>query len=58
MVMDPDGRTALSYGVAGAPESYLVSPDGFVVSKIVGGVTLDALERLVAEAKRRFQPSQ
>lgn len=61
LVMDPDGRTALSYGVAGVPESYLVSPDGFVVSKIVGGVTLDALdalERLVAEAKRKFQPSQ
>ncbi|MBK9179337.1 MAG: TlpA family protein disulfide reductase [Acidimicrobiales bacterium] len=50
-VTDPDGRIALEYGVAGIPESYLVDPNGFVVSKIVGGITSDGLEQLLARAR-------
>ena len=51
VVTDPDGRIAVSYGVAGVPESYLVAPDGTVVTKIVGGVTADELDDLVDRAR-------
>lgn len=51
VVTDPDGRTALQYGVTGVPESYLIGPDGTVLGKVEGGVTADALDELLA----RFQ---
>jgi cytochrome c biogenesis protein CcmG, thiol:disulfide interchange protein DsbE len=51
VVFDPDGRTALEYGVAGVPESYLVAPDGTVLIKIEGGVTADDLDRLLAQVQ-------
>ena len=52
MVLDPSGRVALDYGVRGIPESYLISPDGFVAAKITGGVRAEDLEKLLAQAKR------
>ena len=51
MVADPGGRIALELGVAGVPESFLISPDGIVVSKIVGGVRAAELESLLALAR-------
>ena len=36
---DPNGSTALEWGVRGPPESYLVSPGGTVVAKVLGPVT-------------------
>ena len=45
VVVDPDGRIALGYGVSGVPESYLVAPDGTVVTKFVGGVTARGLDQ-------------
>ncbi len=52
VVSDPEGRTALDYGVTGIPESFLIDPNGFVVSKITGGVTSDGLDALIAAAER------
>lgn len=37
--VDREGRTAIDYGVYGAPESFLVNPAGVVVHKVVGVVT-------------------
>lgn len=51
VVRDDDGRIALSYGVTGVPESFLVAPSGLVVQKINGGVTSVALDRLLASAQ-------
>ncbi|HUQ64204.1 MAG TPA: TlpA disulfide reductase family protein [Acidimicrobiales bacterium] len=51
MLTDSNGRIALDFGVSGIPESFLVSPDGIVVSKIIGGVERAELERLLARAK-------
>lgn len=51
MLTDPDGRIALDYGVGGVPESFLVNPDGIIVSKILGGVRSADLERLLAQAQ-------
>ena len=50
MVLDPDGRIALDYGVAGIPESFLVDPDGTVVAKLIGGVVESDLEARLAAA--------
>ena len=51
MVADPTGRTALEWGVSGVPESFLVDPTGIVRARILGGVTVDGLERLLLDAK-------
>ncbi|HVT75915.1 MAG TPA: TlpA disulfide reductase family protein [Acidimicrobiales bacterium] len=52
MLIDADGRIAVAFGVSGVPESFLISPEGDVVAKLVGGVTDDRLEALLADAKR------
>lgn len=51
VVPDPDGRTALQYGVTGVPESYLIGPDGIVLAKIEGGVTVEALDDLLTQVQ-------
>jgi cytochrome c biogenesis protein CcmG/thiol:disulfide interchange protein DsbE len=48
-----DAQAKVDWGVRGVPESFLVGPDGTVLTRIVGGVTASGLERLLAEAKRR-----
>ncbi len=55
ILVDPDGRIALDYGVGGVPESFLINPDGIIVSKILGGVRSADLERLVAQAQLQAQ---
>lgn len=52
-LVDGQGRVALDFGVRAPPESFLVDPNGIVVSKIVGGVTADGLDRLLRTAKAR-----
>jgi len=39
--VDPDGRTAIDWGVYGAPETFLVGADGKVLYKHVGVLTLE-----------------
>lgn len=51
VVISDEGDIALDYGVSKVPESYLVAPDGTVVQKIIGGVTVDGLESLLDEAE-------
>jgi cytochrome c biogenesis protein CcmG/thiol:disulfide interchange protein DsbE len=53
MLLDPDGRIGVDFGVAGVPESFLIDPNGVVVAKIVGGVRDDELEGLLARAINR-----
>lgn len=48
VVDDSEGKIALDWGVRGVPESYLVSPTGFVVAKIIGGVSQDYLTDLIS----------
>lgn len=48
---DPEGKVALDYGVRGPPESFLIAPDGVVVSRIVGEVTNEGLTMLVAQSE-------
>jgi len=41
VVADRDGRVAIDWGVYGAPESFLVDPQGIVVEKQTGALTLE-----------------
>ena len=51
MLTDPKGRVALDYGVAGVPESFLISPDGVVAAKLLGGVRAVDLDQLLYRAR-------
>ena len=51
VVDDPSGRVALDYGVRGPPESYLIAPDGIVLARIVGEVSLEGLNSLLTQAR-------
>jgi len=47
-VFDSDqGRTALDWGVAKVPESYLVTPTGYVAERFVSGVTQAQLDATI-----------
>jgi cytochrome c biogenesis protein CcmG/thiol:disulfide interchange protein DsbE len=50
-LLDPGSRTALDYGVYGAPETFFISADGTVIHKQVGpstyGVLASWIERLL-----------
>ncbi len=48
VVIDPEGAIGVAYGVARVPESFLVAPDGTVVQRLVGGVTAEGLDGLLA----------
>lgn len=49
VLADRDGRVAIDWGVYGAPESFLVDPQGIVVEKQTGAMTLEVW-------RRRFLP--
>jgi cytochrome c biogenesis protein CcmG/thiol:disulfide interchange protein DsbE len=49
-VLDGDnGSVGLDWGVIKVPESYVVDPAGVVRAKIIGGVTLEGLEGIIAD---------
>ena len=57
-VFDADeGRTAVDWGVAKVPESYLVSPTGIVVERFVGGVTQRGLDATIDAYERAAEQS-
>lgn len=39
VAFDPEGRTAIDWGVYGAPETFLVGADGLVLKKHIGPLT-------------------
>jgi cytochrome c biogenesis protein CcmG/thiol:disulfide interchange protein DsbE len=49
-VADSSEKIAIDYGVDDPPQSFLIAPDGRVVDRILGGVTVGALDRLVDTA--------
>lgn len=50
-VLDGEG-VILDWAVSAVPESFLVSPDGIVAAKLVGGVTADGLDDVLAEIQQ------
>lgn len=49
VVDDPENSIGVAYGVARVPESFLVSPNGTVVQRLIGGVTAGQLTSLINE---------
>ena len=46
-ILNDDGSTALTFGVTGVPETYVVSPNGQVVAKFEAGITASALNDVI-----------
>jgi len=56
--VDADGRTAINWGVYGAPETFLIGPDGTVLYKHIAPLTLEVwrtqfLPRIAAAGSAR-----
>jgi cytochrome c biogenesis protein CcmG/thiol:disulfide interchange protein DsbE len=47
VAVDREAQTALDYGVYGAPESFLVNPQGTIVHKVVGVITPSAWQTVM-----------
>ena len=56
LVVDDHSRIALDYGVSGVPESYLISPDGKVAAKLVGGIAVDDLDKILTQVQSGASP--
>jgi len=42
-LLDPGGRAAIAYGVAGVPETFFVDRDGTIVHKVAGPVSREVM---------------
>jgi cytochrome c biogenesis protein CcmG, thiol:disulfide interchange protein DsbE len=55
VAVDREGRASIEYGVYGAPESFLVNPQGIIVHKVMGQITrkswAELLQKFVVGAK-------
>ena len=47
-LLDPDGRTAIDYGVFGIPETFFIDRAGIVRARQIGAVTRDDLRQQIA----------
>jgi len=47
-LLDPGGRTAIDYGVAGVPETYFIDPSGVIHHKQVGPLNGPLIQRLLS----------
>ncbi len=45
VAFDPDGRTAIDWGVYGAPETFLIGADGRILQKRIGAMTPEIWQR-------------
>jgi cytochrome c biogenesis protein CcmG/thiol:disulfide interchange protein DsbE len=52
-IADPGAQTALRYGVANPPTTYVISPRGTVLTKVVGEVTARGLNHVLALARAK-----
>jgi cytochrome c biogenesis protein CcmG/thiol:disulfide interchange protein DsbE len=48
--MDPKGQIAVSYGIAGVPETYFVDPSGVIVGKYAGPLTSQVIDHFMEKA--------
>jgi cytochrome c biogenesis protein CcmG/thiol:disulfide interchange protein DsbE len=54
--VDTDGKTAIDFGVYGAPETYLVDEQGVIRFKHIGNLTPQSIERDLEPAIARLGP--
>jgi cytochrome c biogenesis protein CcmG/thiol:disulfide interchange protein DsbE len=50
-LVDRDGRAGVELGITGVPETYLAGPDGQIIAKHTGPLTLPAAKALLAQAR-------
>jgi cytochrome c biogenesis protein CcmG/thiol:disulfide interchange protein DsbE len=50
-LIDPEGKTAISYGVFGVPETFFIDRSGRIVEKYVGPLDEGTIQSLVARAR-------
>ncbi len=55
VLADPDSRSALDWGIYGAPETFLVDGKGIIRWKHVGPITDDVLERKLLPAVQQLE---
>ncbi len=53
VAVDQRGRTAIDWGVSGAPESFVLSPEGVVAYRHFGPINPGDLDRLILPALRK-----
>jgi cytochrome c biogenesis protein CcmG/thiol:disulfide interchange protein DsbE len=51
VITNSDAKVSLEFGVRGPPESFLISPEGIVLSRIIGEVDATRLEDLLGQAE-------
>ena len=49
--VDPNGRTAIDWGVYGVPETFIVGPDGIIRHKHIGPLTPEAMPGFMAKLR-------
>jgi cytochrome c biogenesis protein CcmG, thiol:disulfide interchange protein DsbE len=50
-LLDPEGKTAIAYGVFGVPETFFIDGTGRIVEKYVGPLDRGTIATLIARAK-------
>ena len=55
VIADPTGRASLEFGVRGPPESFLIAPDGTVLTRFVGEVQADQVDEILARVGGKRQ---
>ena len=50
LAADPDGRTALDWGLYGVPETFVIDGNGIVVKRFAGPITPSILENVIRPA--------
>lgn len=51
LVDDPDGATAVAYGITGVPETFVIDSGGVVVARIIGALGPTTLDNVLAEVQ-------
>ncbi|MEO8314658.1 MAG: DsbE family thiol:disulfide interchange protein [Pseudomonadota bacterium] len=49
VAIDREGRASIDFGVYGAPESFLVNPQGIIVKKVIGQITANSWKQISQE---------
>ncbi len=55
VMLDPDGRAGIDWGVYGVPETFVVKGDGVVAYKFVGPLTEDTLKNVLLPEIRKAE---
>ncbi len=57
IVVDPDGRLGIDFGVYGVPETFIIDKQGVIRYKNIGPVTPESLEKKILPLVRELQKS-